>query len=182
MFKEIGPFVYKETRIKEDLVNNMNGTLTYKERRLFYFVPEMSPYNESYPIVTLNIAAMSTIFFIKNTPWYDHTIVNEALKVVGETLIMTKTAGQLLFGYNDTFLEVVIKFDKNLVPSATISLFYNVNTISLLIFLRLSRILRFFCLIIKKKKNNTYEGEFTMYTGADDYSKIGQFERFNRME
>ena len=44
VFQEIGPFVYQESRTKESIVNNSNGTITYKERRQFFFAPEKSAY------------------------------------------------------------------------------------------------------------------------------------------
>ena len=32
------------------------------------------------------------------------------------------------------------------------------------------------------QKNNTYDGQFTIFTGEDDVSKIGKIERFYGME
>ena len=58
IFEEIGPFVYREFRIKEDITDNLNFTITYKERKRYQFVPELSPYLESFPITSLNVAAL----------------------------------------------------------------------------------------------------------------------------
>jgi hypothetical protein len=64
VFQEIGPFVYKETRLKDNIKDNMNYTLSYLDRRYYNFIPEMSTYLESYPITTINLAAVVSHGFI----------------------------------------------------------------------------------------------------------------------
>lgn len=44
---EVGPYIYKETRIKEQLTHNdpenPKGTIQYKERKTWYWVPDETP-------------------------------------------------------------------------------------------------------------------------------------------
>ena len=127
VLEEVGPFVYKEVRIKEDIVKNMNNTITYKERRQFFFVRSLSCCDENRTITTLNMAVNPIISLIHNQPAFVHVLVREALLLSKETLLVTQEAGKLIFGYNDTLLALINKFDKNLAPTPFISLFYNVN-------------------------------------------------------
>lgn len=65
VFEEVGPFIYKEYRIKEDMVDNLNYTMTYNDRRYYIFAPELSPHEESEQITTLNMAAVVCTICIK---------------------------------------------------------------------------------------------------------------------
>ena len=131
VFDEIGPFVFKEVITKEDIIDNFNNTITYKERRSYTFMPDMSPYNDSYPITQVNMAPVTVINQIRYLNGPVHTIANLALSAAGETLLTTQTVRDLLFGYEDKFLKEVIRIEKifglNLVPSDIVGLFIGVN-------------------------------------------------------
>ena len=127
VFAEVGPFVYKEIRTKENIVNNNNYTITYNERRQFFFVRELSAHDENYNITTINMAALTIINYLRYKPNFMHTAVNLALELAGENLVITQPASNLLFGYNDTFLMVLNRFLPNLAPTPYLSFFYNVN-------------------------------------------------------
>jgi len=154
LLEEIGPFVYKEVRIKEDIRDNMNYTISYKDRRYYTFVPEMSPYQLKYPITTVNIAAMTLLNFIQHSPQIAHSAINEIFKLTGETLLVTKSAEEILWGYQDNFLAEVKKLLPSLVPSDQVGFFIG--------------------------QNDTIYGNYTIYTGVDDISKLGVIERYNR--
>jgi len=130
-FQEIGPFVYKEVRFKEELVSNLNGTLTYKERRRFYFVPEKSAYPEDFNITTINMAAMVVLDYTRFWNKLELKVVELALKLAGETLLITQPVSKLLFGYEDPFLKILLSLDKNILPSDKIGLYFNVIQILL---------------------------------------------------
>ena len=130
VFEEIGPFVFKEIISKEDIIDNFNNTITYKERRRFTFMPDLSAFNDSYPITQVNMAPITFINQIRYTNSAIHTIANLALSLVGETLLTTQRARDLLFGYEDKFLKEVIRisniFGIHLVPSDVVGLFIGV--------------------------------------------------------
>jgi hypothetical protein len=58
VFEEIGPFIYKETRMKDNIVDNLNYTISYSDRRFYNFLPDISPFQEDHPITTVNMAAV----------------------------------------------------------------------------------------------------------------------------
>jgi len=126
VFEEIGPFVYQEFITKEEIVDNFNYTITYKERRRYSFVQELSPYEDTYPITTINMAPIVVINGIKDSTGIVHSLINLALQATGETLLVTQPAKNLLFGYKDNFLAFLKTLDKKLVPTEYVGLFYGV--------------------------------------------------------
>ena len=147
IFEEIGPFVYQEIISKEEIVDNYNYTITYKERRRYRFIQELSPYEDTYPVTMLNMAPITVISGIRYTSGLVHSAVNLALKLTGDTLLVTKPVREVLF------LKVLSTLDKKLVPSPMVGLFYG--------------------------KNDSIDGTYTMFTGADDYRNTGIIQLFN---
>lgn len=127
MLKQIGPFIFKEYISKEDITDNLNYTITYKERKKYIFVPELSPYELDYPITTLNMGPIAIINMVKYQTKLIHDAVNLAMNLAGETLLVTNMpASQLLFGYKDNFLTQLKKIVPSLVPTDVVGLFTDV--------------------------------------------------------
>ena len=132
IFEEIGPFVYREYATRDHIIDNLNFTLTYNQVKRYEFVPEMSPYEETYQITTLNMAAITVVNQIKYMPSIIHDAVNVALTLTGDnSLFVTKSARELLFGYEDKFLKTLKKLtekiDPNLVPTVIVGFYTGVK-------------------------------------------------------
>lgn len=126
--EEIGPFVFREYVIKENIVDNMNYTISYKEKKQYYFIQEKSLYELDYPITTLNMGPIAIINGVKYSNNIVHDAVNLALQLTGDTLLVDKMpARDLLFGYKDKFLVQLKKILPNLVPTDTVGLFIQVT-------------------------------------------------------
>jgi hypothetical protein len=128
------------------------------------------------PITILNL--------IKYFPGIAHTARNLAFDVTNDTLIIHKTARELLFGYEDRLLEVlknlVDSIFKDLIPSIEIGYFTGV---SFFFFANTSLIVpKSNPCHLSKQKNGTVAGHFTVFTGVDDYKKVGVVERYNYKE
>ena len=87
----------------------------------------MSAYDETYPITTVNVAAMTAISYVKYKPNFEASLVNLALKLAGESLLITRPFKDLMFGYTDPLLEILSKISKDIVPNGQISFFFNVR-------------------------------------------------------
>jgi lysosome membrane protein 2 len=122
---EIGPFTYKEQRIKENLIN-FGNIITYKEKRVFTFVRELSCCDDTLNITTLNMAVIPVLNILKNEPKLFHRLVEFGLRLSGEKLFVTQPAGRLLFGYEDNLMKLLHTFSKDLVPFPYIGLFIGV--------------------------------------------------------
>ena len=101
----------------------------------------------------MNMAAVTVINGIKYQNFAIAEIVNLALRGVGETLLITKTVREIMFGYEDQFLADLKIIAPSLVPSEKVGLFIG--------------------------KNNTVDGSFTVNTGEADYKKVGYVENYN---
>lgn len=155
-FQEVGPFVFREYIIKEDIVDNLNYTITYNERRRYKFVPELSPFELEYEITSLNMAVVTVMSQVRYASSLVHDLVNVALTTTGDnTILIKKSVQDILFGYEDNFLKEIKKFFPKLMPSDIVGLFTG--------------------------KNDTIDGTYTIYTGADQYEKVGLVERYNHL-
>lgn len=131
LFEEIGPFVFREYVIKENIVDNMNYTISYKEKKQYYFLQDKSPYEFDYPITTLNMGPITVINGVKHSNNIVHDGINLALQLTGDTLLVDKMpAKDLLFGYKDKFLVQLKKILPSLVPTDTVGLFIQVMYIT----------------------------------------------------
>jgi scavenger receptor class B protein 1 len=107
--EEIGPFVYREYISKENVTDNQNFTLSFGQRKVYQFRPELSKYNESFEITTVSLAPIVVMDMIKFYPSLAHDLLNMAFGLTNETLLVTKTANELLFGYQDNLLVALKK-------------------------------------------------------------------------
>ena len=86
IFQEIGPFVYREFIMKENIVDNRNFTISYSERRRYEFQSQLSPYEIDYEVTSLNMAVISVISQVRYLPGLVHGAVNVALSATGENV------------------------------------------------------------------------------------------------
>jgi scavenger receptor class B protein 1 len=131
-FEQIGPFVYREHLVKQQIVDNLNGTISYDEIRRFEFRPDLSVHSESFELTTINMAPITILSLIKYLPGVAHTALNIALDLTNDTLIIRKSVQELLFGYEDRLLEALKNLAdsifKDLIPSIEIGYFTGVKT------------------------------------------------------
>ncbi|KAK9507969.1 hypothetical protein O3M35_007725 [Rhynocoris fuscipes] len=166
-FLQLGPYVFSEKHKKENLIWNTNDTITFKQRRTWHFVPEMSKGTLSDKITNLNVIAMTVGNKISNyikkiPPRFIPTIfaiINQILKIEESDVFVTKSVNELLFdGYDDKFLTIAKKLEKILkykLPFDKFGWFYN--------------------------RNNSidYDGTFNMKTGALGLDQLGDIVRWN---
>ncbi|GFR77859.1 scavenger receptor class B member 1, partial [Elysia marginata] len=151
--KQVGPFTYREYRTKYDIVWNDNGTVTYKQNRTFFFVPDMSVSNDDTEITTIN-PLIATV--AQNFQWMNgvvKTAVSFALSLVNEDIIMTRPVRELLWGYEDQALALMNKVNPVAFPTVNIGYFI--------------------------RKNYTDDGIYTVDTGETDYHKLGFITDYN---
>jgi hypothetical protein len=127
--EEIGPFVFREYITKESMVDNLNNTLTYNERRRYEFLPDKSAYPLSKQITSLNMGPITVLNQVRNIKnKYVHSIVDLALQLTyDDQLLVTKTVNEILFGYEDPFLKEIHKYFPHLVPTDLVGLFAGVS-------------------------------------------------------
>jgi hypothetical protein len=96
-FNEVGPFVYKDVRTKENVTLNSNGTITYKERRRFYFMHKLSALNDDTPITSINMVVITAVNLIRSIPFASRSkvitgFVDAFLRMNSEQILITRSA------------------------------------------------------------------------------------------
>jgi hypothetical protein len=130
IFEEIGPIVYREFILKENIMDNLNGTISYDERRYYEFRPDLSAYDEDFNMTTINLAPIVLMNLIKYYPDIAHQALNLALELTKDTLVVNKTVGELIWGYEDNLLHtlklIADAIFKDLIKSVALGFFTGV--------------------------------------------------------
>ena len=157
--KEFGPFTYRSKWHKTPITFNSNGTVTFRERKVLHFVPEMSVASETEKILTtINGPLTVTLALLQKAPIVVRNIVSLGLSTVSEGFFVKRSARELLY---EGYPEMLTSFGPLLNPSIP-------NTKG-----------RFAWLY---GHNNTDDGLFTIFTGADDIKQINRIDRYNGKE
>lgn len=139
-FEKIGPFVFKEKNEVADLKSYQDlPSISFKHKRSWEFVSDLSPWNMSTRITNVNFGALAIAETYENEK-DSRTIRVVDLRLEKGGLIVTKSANELLFdGYSDINAKILndMKSDRKL-PTEYFGWFYN--------------------------KNNSYEGVFEVLT------------------
>ncbi|XP_018327456.1 protein croquemort isoform X2 [Agrilus planipennis] len=156
-FQECGPYVYEEVHTRVNLKWHENGTLTYQQKRTWQFVPELTNGSLEDEIVNVNVIVATVAYNVRHSSFITKAIVNRFLKVMNESLIVTRSARQLLFeGYNDPLLDFASSLNIS-IPFNKFGWFYGRNN------------------------SETYDGVFNIYTGRTDLDLLGMMDLWNHV-
>ncbi|XP_039251289.2 platelet glycoprotein 4-like [Styela clava] len=119
-FQELGPYVYKEFQKKDQMefLDTEPEELRYRSTAKYYFEPSLSSGSEDDLVTTVNIIATAVPsiveYWIETVPLNDTTArvlrrtVNKMINDAGSELLFTKTVGELLFGFHDELLSLIV--------------------------------------------------------------------------
>merc|ERR1719318_2320313 len=115
LLKQVGPYTFKEHHKKTDIVFSPDGTLVdFKQKKTWFFEPELSNGTLDDEIWTLNMIAVSAA---EGTRWPNHWaeddypfmqfMMDESIKQANETMFMRARIGNLTFeGIGSPLLEM----------------------------------------------------------------------------
>ena len=156
---EVGPFTYRSQWEKSPIHFHQNGTVSFKERKVLHFVPELSFASDTENIlVTVNGPLTVTLALLQKAPLVVRNIVSLGLSTVTEGFFVKRSARKLLF---EGYLEMLTSFGPLLNPSIP-------DTHG-----------RFAWMY---GKNNTDDGLFTVFTGKNNIKMINKIDRFNGLD
>ncbi|XP_065209535.1 protein croquemort-like [Planococcus citri] len=144
-FQEIGPYTFRFSQPKTNIVYNKNHTVTFSSDRLWHFEAKKSKGRLSDRITNINPIAMSVGDRAKSQSFFKKPFISKFLSFMEKEVYVTKTVEELLFeGYDDRILSMATTlkswgasvdeflpekfgwyFDKNASSDVTL---YNVNT------------------------------------------------------
>jgi len=155
---EVGPYMYRQTWTKQNITWHDNGTISFRTRKIFRFVPE-----ESCPscqdtkdnITTINVPLVSAYYQSRDADWKQTYSLSGLIWTLGYKPWMTHTVHELLWGYEEPLFKVAQALLSDPPPFSQFGLFL--------------------------QKNSTKEEEIgllTMNTGKGDPYKLSTIESF----
>lgn len=156
-FKEMGPYVFHEVHERKNLIWNDNNTVTFNQRRTWHFDPDRSRGSLNDTVTNLNIISMNAAYFLRDANIIIKKVADLAIELDGSFLWRSKTVHELLFeGFDDPLLDAL----KNLNGSIHIPFDK-------------------FGWFVDRNQSDTYDGTFTMDTGADSLENTGVLTLWN---
>ncbi|XP_066544867.1 scavenger receptor class B member 1 isoform X2 [Amia ocellicauda] len=157
MVEQRGPYVYREFRQKSNITFHANSTVSYREYRQYHFFQNMSVGNESDIVTIPNMLVLGAAVMMENQPYGLRLLISATFKAFNEGPFLTKTVGELMWGYESKLVEFLNKFFPGMIPGdGKFGLF--------------------------SEFNNSNTGLFTVFTGMDDIRKVHKIDTWNYLK
>uniref|UniRef100_A0A3Q3W8Y2 Scavenger receptor class B member 1 n=1 Tax=Mola mola TaxID=94237 RepID=A0A3Q3W8Y2_MOLML len=117
MVEQRGPYVYRKRIQKDNITFHPNNTVSYKEYRSYYFERSMSVGNESDVVTIPNMLVLGAAVMMENLPFAVRIMVSTTFKTFKEGAFLTKTVGELMWGYDSKLVDFLNKYLPGMLPS-----------------------------------------------------------------
>ncbi|CAB1332531.1 unnamed protein product [Coregonus sp. 'balchen'] len=139
---------------KQNITFHPNDTVSYLEYRSYFFEPSMSVGNESDVVTIPNMLVLGAAVMMENMPLGVRLLISTTFKGFKEGPFLTKSVGELMWGYDSKLVDFLNKWFPGMLPSTgKFGLF--------------------------SEFNNTNTGLFTIHTGKDDIRLIHKVDSWN---
>lgn len=101
--QELGPYVYRETLDRINVVFHDNGTVTYQDKRSYEWIGGR-PGNDT--IVVPNVPLMFTTAYVRDLSFAVRFFINTVLMTLREQPFVNLTADGFLWGYDTQLFEM----------------------------------------------------------------------------
>ncbi|XP_050315561.1 uncharacterized protein LOC126750100 [Anthonomus grandis grandis] len=154
--EEVGPYVYYEKTEKVNIrFSKVLGTVSYQEKRTYRFSPELSNGTQNDTLVVPNLSMLAGASRLQNRNYLLRLSFNAALNAMDAKAFRSVRAHELVTGYEDPLYEaskLILKWENKKV-------FSEIGVLAL--------------------KQGVQPDVFTIHTGAFDFSKISQIQKYN---
>ncbi|KAM7392337.1 hypothetical protein PAMA_007447 [Pampus argenteus] len=139
---------------KDNITFHPNDTVSYREYRMYFFEPTMSVGNESDVVTIPNMLVLGASVMMENLPYALRLMISATFKTFNEGPFLTKTVGELMWGYDSGLVDFLNKYLPGMLPSSgKFGLFAEFN--------------------------NSNTGLFTIFTGQDDIRNVHKVDSWN---
>ncbi|XP_058066953.1 lysosome membrane protein 2-like isoform X1 [Anopheles bellator] len=105
--EELGPYVYKETAEKINVIHNADGTISYREHRHIQFLPGESSGNPFDHVIVPNVVFLTAETKMKNENSLTKLSYNIMKGATSSTAFMKQPVESFLWGYEDKLLNMI---------------------------------------------------------------------------
>lgn len=152
----MGPYVFREKRIKENIQFFTNDTVSYNERKIWFFDSSKSVGNLHDRVTSAHVITATVVDRMRDHTPYEKNISNFMLNYEGGHLAVSKPAGDwILEGFQDKLIDLLRFFNTSEVPHTKFGWF------------------------VERNNSLLHDGSFTVYTGVEDITKLGQLTHWN---
>eukprot|EP00095_Tigriopus_kingsejongensis_P008744 maker-scaffold92_size382268-snap-gene-1.19 protein:Tk08744 transcript:maker-scaffold92_size382268-snap-gene-1.19-mRNA-1 annotation:"scavenger receptor class b member 1" len=152
---EVGPYVYHQKWIKENVAWHGNGTMSYSTRKIYTFMPELSEGHHSNDVITtLNIPMLTSFYQMRDANLFTAWGLSTVLYSLDYKPWLNKTVEELVWGYDEPLFELARMTLPNPPTFDKFGLFFDKNTSGPL-------------------------AKYTMFTGERDPYKLSKISSFN---
>jgi len=119
ILKELGPYTYRTVDQKYDISFHWNGSLTYKEKTVYYREPDLTVGDFDDMVVTLNLALVGVLDRVLgqiNSRLLEGLLSRIASRIdrskdgKNRGLFLARTVEELLWGYDEPILHTISRF------------------------------------------------------------------------
>ncbi|KAH8376859.1 hypothetical protein KR093_001758, partial [Drosophila rubida] len=158
-FKQCGPYVYREERMKMDVEWHANKTVTFKPRRTWFWEEELSGGTQEDMLTLPHLPSIAASVSMRNSPKVIKFFFNNELNNNGGALYVTHSAREWLFeGFYDEFLHYAMTLNNPLAPPIETDQF---------------------AWFLNRNGSKEFEGAFTVHTGVGDIKEMGEIKFWN---
>ncbi|RVE50581.1 hypothetical protein evm_004808 [Chilo suppressalis] len=152
---QMGPYVFRESHTKVNLTWNPNSTVTFYNKRVWHYEPEMSNGSLSDMVTTINPVIATVAHVMRYERVAFNVFVDSFLRMFHDNMFLTANVSQWLFdGIDDRVIDIAEK-----IPFITINIPYDK-----------------FGWFYTRNGSLEFDGIFVMNTGAEDFSQLGNLE------
>lgn len=155
---EMGPYVFLEKDLKMDLDFHDNGTVSYFNRKTWFFVPEMSNGTLDDMVTAAHVISATFVDMVQHKSKYMKKILNYVLNHEGGKMAVTKKVGEWIFdGFQDDLIDFLRLFN-----TSSIHMPY-----------------KKFGFLVDRNNSKEYDGRYMIGTGSDDIHNLGLLTHWN---
>ncbi|CAD6998341.1 unnamed protein product [Ceratitis capitata] len=157
-FVEMGPYVFLEKHLKQNITFYENNTVSYFEKRTWFFDEQLSGGSLDDMLTAAHVITATVADEMRHRNKFIKKVVNFMLNREGGELYTTKTVREWIFeGYKDKLIDFL-----NLFNTTKINIPY-----------------KRFGWLVDRNGSAEYDGLFTIHTGVDDMAHLGSLTHWN---
>uniref|UniRef100_A0A0A1WWF6 Protein croquemort n=1 Tax=Zeugodacus cucurbitae TaxID=28588 RepID=A0A0A1WWF6_ZEUCU len=158
-FVEMGPYVFLEKHLKQNITFYENNTVSYFEKRTWFFDEQRSGGSLDDLLTAAHVITATVADQMRHRNKFIKKIVNFMLNREGGELYTTKTVREWIFeGYKDKLIDFL-----NLFNTTKINIPYTR-----------------FGWLVDRNGSAEYDGLFTIHTGVEDMADLGRLTHWNK--